>query len=149
MSKICIECNTTKTTKWYSGPTCRKCYGRSYAKQNKDYFAKRANRYRRTARGSYHVTKSNAKKRGIKWSLSFEEFELVRASGVCSYCKSDLPEVCGGLDRMDSSKGYHINNVVPCCKDCNTLKSHQLTHKEMISVVDLLLRMRSGKLWQS
>lgn len=27
-----------------------------------------------------------------------------------------------GIDRIDSSKGYENNNVVPCCKNCNSAK---------------------------
>jgi hypothetical protein len=27
-----------------------------------------------------------------------------------------------GIDRIDSSKGYELNNVVPCCKNCNSAK---------------------------
>src|SRR5258708_3678515 len=27
-----------------------------------------------------------------------------------------------GIDRLDSSKGYTIDNCVPCCKNCNTAK---------------------------
>lgn len=28
-----------------------------------------------------------------------------------------------GIDRKDSSKGYTIDNCVPCCTECNTMKS--------------------------
>jgi hypothetical protein len=28
-----------------------------------------------------------------------------------------------GLDRIDSSKGYEYGNVVPCCGECNAMKS--------------------------
>lgn len=34
-----------------------------------------------------------------------------------------------GLDRIDSSKGYEVNNVVPCCKRCNIAKG-ELTQEE-------------------
>lgn len=30
--------------------------------------------------------------------------------------------VYNGLDRIDSSIGHMLNNVVPCCKDCNRAK---------------------------
>ena len=29
-----------------------------------------------------------------------------------------------GLDRVDSSLGYEMSNVVPCCKVCNMAKSN-------------------------
>lgn len=34
-----------------------------------------------------------------------------------------------GIDRIDSSKGYEYNNVVPCCKNCNSAKM-ELSIKE-------------------
>ena len=34
-----------------------------------------------------------------------------------------------GIDRVDSSKGYEYNNVVSCCKNCNSAKM-QLSIKE-------------------
>lgn len=27
-----------------------------------------------------------------------------------------------GIDRVDNTKGYIIDNVVPCCWECNTMK---------------------------
>lgn len=52
----------------------------------------------------------------------------------CYYCnlppsnvylnkRSGLPEVkYSGIDRLDSSKGYTVENTVPCCKQCNYAK---------------------------
>lgn len=36
-------------------------------------------------------------------------------------CENDAPYI-HGLDRVDSSKGYTEENVVPCCGSCNQLK---------------------------
>jgi 5-methylcytosine-specific restriction endonuclease McrA len=33
--------------------------------------------------------------------------------------------IYNGLDRIDSNKGHIINNVVPCCWDCNIAKNDQ------------------------
>lgn len=35
--------------------------------------------------------------------------------------KSEVPT--NGIDRKDSSIGYHIHNCVPCCPTCNYMKS--------------------------
>ena len=35
---------------------------------------------------------------------------------------SDTVLKINGIDRVDSGKGYVINNVVPCCKYCNIAK---------------------------
>jgi hypothetical protein len=36
----------------------------------------------------------------------------------CVYCG----DKGGGLDRVDSSKGYTVENTVSCCTTCNTMK---------------------------
>ena len=36
----------------------------------------------------------------------------------------DKYELVNGIDRLDSSKGYTINNCVPCCSKCNLMKSN-------------------------
>lgn len=31
---------------------------------------------------------------------------------------------CNGIDRIDSSKGYTIDNCALCCRQCNYLKNN-------------------------
>jgi len=38
------------------------------------------------------------------------------------------------LDRKDSSIGYCMENVVPCCKECNQAKRDWFTFDEMIVI---------------
>lgn len=68
--------------------------------------------------------KSNAKVRNISWELTDSEFlELVTKS--CVYCGHT--QEYNGIDRIDPNKGYTINNCVPCCGWCNTMKlNHSL-----------------------
>lgn len=66
---------------------------------------------------------SSANKRQIKFELSVEEFNEV-VGGSCVYCGSSTKI---GVDRKDSSEGYHIENVQPCCGVCNLMK---YTHSE-------------------
>lgn len=80
--------------------------------------------------------KSRACARGIEFAVTKEQFRAV-TSEPCFYC--GLPpeprarhysgngtgrSVCfaSGLDRVDSRKGYVIDNVVPCCDACNRAK---------------------------
>lgn len=44
-----------------------------------------------------------------------------------------------GLDRIDSSKGYVLGNVVPCCSECNGMK----TDHELSGWFSLMERIRS------
>ena len=52
-----------------------------------------------------------------------EEMFLHKTSKVCNYCGQFSPgkNYCG-LDRLDSSKFYTNENIVPCCKICNYMK---------------------------
>ena len=77
-------------------------------------------RYPRKLKGKYSEIRSNAKVRGIRFSLTQEKvFQL--CSAPCRYCGTKGP---GGIDRIDSSKGYVQGNVVPCCWMCNRMKSN-------------------------
>jgi len=76
--------------------------------------------------------KHNAKTRGLNWELTEEEFEEL-AQQNCHYCGAKPNNVLNrkdcngaytynGIDRIDNSKGYTVDNVVPCCKRCNNAK---------------------------
>jgi hypothetical protein len=46
-----------------------------------------------------------------------------------------------GLDRIDSSKGYSENNVVPCCWKCNRSKANMPLH-EYLQYLDTIVAWR-------
>jgi len=81
--------------------------------------------------GSY---KGKAKKVQREFILTKEQFAGLIISN-CFYCgrapqqrlTSVLPTHSefryNGIDRIDSSRGYTQDNVVPCCKTCNEMKS--------------------------
>lgn len=50
-----------------------------------------------------------------------------------------------GLDRKDNSLGYIIDNVLPCCGDCNKVRNTVLTVEEMEVAMKAVLVFRSGK----
>lgn len=109
---------------------CKKC-GYVYRGTNKrDYSDSQAKN------AVWFNYQSSAKRRGIFWGLSKKDFfNLINLS--CTYCgdintsyfnnpKSSpwaKPFVYTGLDRIDSSAGYLLTNVVTCCKICNRAKS--------------------------
>lgn len=42
----------------------------------------------------------------------------------CDYCGLvPSPGAWNGIDRLESSDGYHEGNTVPCCTPCNSAKS--------------------------
>jgi hypothetical protein len=57
----------------------------------------------------------------INFELTKEQFvEIVIKP--CYYCEIIQDKCFNGIDRMDSSKGYELNNCVSCCQECNTMK---------------------------
>jgi 5-methylcytosine-specific restriction endonuclease McrA len=43
---------------------------------------------------------------------------------------------------MDNTRGYEPDNVVPCCKNCNVLKSNKYTPEETKVMMEALLAFR-------
>lgn len=74
----------------------------------------------------YYTYKQGALKRGIDFELSLEDFTNL-ISQNCVYCHSEpkssyIEYAHNGIDRIDNSKGYTIDNCVPCCSMCNFMK---------------------------
>ncbi len=81
----------------------------------------RVNRYRReTVRGRYYVYTKNARLRKLAFSISVDTLSVL-VSSKCHYCGINSPTM--GVDRIDSSIGYEVGNVLPCCSTCNKMKS--------------------------
>jgi hypothetical protein len=101
--------------------------------------AERSRRFRNPGESGairvFKAYKSNALRRKLSFELSFEEFKNL-TSGNCCYCGALPYQVSvvphsrshyssykyNGLDRIDSSQGYSLKNVVSCCLICNTMK---------------------------
>lgn len=71
-----------------------------------------------------------ANDRGIKFEISVDDFKIITKKR-CQYCGIEPSNICkrkrsvyvyNGLDRIDSEKNYTLDNVVPCCSQCNTIK---------------------------
>ncbi|MFA5048406.1 MAG: hypothetical protein WC516_05295 [Patescibacteria group bacterium] len=80
--------------------------------------------------GKFNTYKRVSKKRNKIFNITFEEF-LSFWQKPCFYCGSEIETI--GLDRIDNNKGYELENVVSCCKRCNTAKSN-MTYKEFIEL---------------
>ena len=98
--------------------------------------------------------KSTIEKRNKKRNVTITDIELndfiLLSKSNCFYCGSEPlnkaidrhrktnEERCtvdyNGLDRIDSNFGYFKDNVVPCCKHCNTAKN-TMTKEEFLKWV--------------
>ena len=83
--------------------------------------------------------KRSAKIRGYDYNLTEKQFAEITQK-PCYYCgaipnnkhkqkESNGDYIYNGIDRVDNNKGYTIDNVVPCCKTCNSAKG-RLTLQE-------------------
>lgn len=79
-----------------------------------------------------------AAKRGLTFELNDQEFDKL-ITGVCEYCGQTLTNTkkgqgktsgdfhYTGIDRIDPTKGYVIDNCVSCCWLCNDMKNNLKT----------------------
>lgn len=94
--------------------------------------------------------KKSAKKRGLEFELTREQFSKMIFQN-CEYCgatpKNSMTDRRGrrilpkynGVDRVDNMRGYHIDNVVTCCRWCNEAKRAK-THSEFSEWIEGLIK---------
>lgn len=117
----CSRCGSTTeiraeriTSNTYTPQSCSNCVNSLYKEIADNKFAKT-----RKFRRRYHSILGNAKGRGIKVSLTEEQIADILKQ-ECYYCGKPNAD---GIDRVDSTKDYTIDNVVPCCGICNRMKN--------------------------
>jgi hypothetical protein len=80
----------------------------------------------------YRYTQAAKRRHNHRLEISLEMFRQLTSS-PCHYCGSEPRLIMrsrsshseykyNGLDRVDSTKGYSVDNVVPCCSWCNRMK---------------------------
>ena len=79
------------------------------------------------------IYKSNARKRGISFDLSYTQFETL-VDSECYFCGDNGGNTLRkrgydvysytGIDRVDNSVGYLPSNCVSCCSWCNRAKNN-------------------------
>ncbi len=84
---------------------------------------------------TYNYYRVGARQRHLDFELTrLDVTNLIHTA--CHYCGDppnnncqvireggNIPIKIGGIDRLDNSKGYILNNCVPCCYTCNKAKS--------------------------
>lgn len=89
----------------------------------------------RTITGTFQSYRSSAESRGLEFELTQSDMEDIIFQS-CYYCGlpptkqrvlgqgqwSRMGVPSNGIDRVDSSLGYTLSNVLPCCTDCNYFK---------------------------
>ena len=81
-----------------------------------------AKRWRdKSPKGLRRLYIASAKKRNIVFDIIEEEFTKL-INDDCFYCGQSAIPKRNGIDRVDNTKGYVLENLVPCCFKCNQLK---------------------------
>jgi hypothetical protein len=160
--KQCTACCKFKPVNEYSETkTCKQCRD-EFKKQNEKRDKEHVNEIQRIASQNperkatkKEWVKANPEKVALKevnkrnrnyegtTNLTKEQFEPIIKQN-CYYCGIMQEKGFNGIDRMDSTKGYEIDNCVSCCTDCNMMKGavdnitfiqrveHILTHNSML-----------------
>lgn len=88
--------------------------------------------------------KRHAKERNLSFDLSKDEFKILTQQN-CYYC-GDPPSqshagtrqngvyIYNGIDRIDNTKGYILDNCVSCCGNCNKLKLNRSNMDFLLSI---------------
>ncbi len=113
-----------RLTLWYvENKTKQKLKARSWKRDN-------------PLRTHFFRYQGRAKEKQIAFDLEYELFiHFVKLP--CVYCGFDEGTV--GLDRIDSSVGYTVDNVVPCCKVCNYMKLDHSVEDWFSAMRDILI----------
>jgi len=131
MLKLCTGCNTEKEQDMFyldrtkadgKHTRCIECFKdcqRQYRSTHKKERNASGKAWSQTRKAKYGYYKRNAKKRDLAFDLTMEEF-MTFWQAYCTYCPDQIATI--GIDRIDSSKGYSLENCVPCCWECNRIK---------------------------
>ena len=137
----CENCGRIKTIRICAAVRnsyCHHCGGRKAAKTT--FYESRYNNAKyieqRLINSCYNTIKKGAKARNLEFTLIKEDLkDFIHKD--CYYCglppgntflcfrysqKYKIKIKYQGIDRIDSSKGYVIENIRPCCIVCNHLK---------------------------
>jgi hypothetical protein len=137
--KICRKCKKEKDlTKFHKSKQnkdgycsyCKKCHNvnmKKYYHKNREKFYKTTKKWEKENPIRLKVIKIKGWA-NYKWNKTYDDkylYTLTQKECMdllvknCIYC--NVPNAMG-LDRVDSNKGYCVDNVVPCCSICNYMK---------------------------
>lgn len=125
----CLDCGKKMEEKTRGFHTevvkrCKECYeklkkveekrvrSRDYDKERKANIVSHYNEYIRSSI-----------KRNLQFTIDIDNFDRL-VNSHCYYCNTYDESKVIGLDRVDSSKHYTLENVVPCCGTCNMMKGN-------------------------
>ena len=146
-TKKCTVCDQIKNAKEFTrskhdieglARSCRECTNRI---RNKS----RAKNPIRTAWNQFRWTLNSARSSQDSTDISSSTFSVILTQ-PCHYCgdKHDPIKNIGSywLDRVDNTRGYYLDNVLPCCGTCNKTRGNRYTVEEAEVMISSLLEYR-------
>ena len=129
---FCPTCGKSRTSVHPENRRCKPCYTESQKIQPND-------------KSTYKVlmtsVKSGAKKRGLEFSLTLDQYISI-VSQNCYWCGEEpllknpkaermptIPAPANGIDRLNNEVGYVYANCVPSCQKCNVAKNNYDTQE--------------------
>lgn len=100
------------------------------------------------ANAIYHKYKIGATDRKLVFELSLDNFKRISQQN-CYYCNSKPTNratkkiknngefIYNGIDRIDNSLGYTLDNSVPCCGVCNKMKLNYSEDKFISQIISI------------
>ena len=136
---ICIDCGKDYKkweTKTRGKPYSMRCHECNLHQQTADKSLRNRERnYKnenfRNPQRYFSEYVRGATKRAYDMILTYDQFYKIIIM-PCYYCKHKIDNEVNGIDRFDNTKGYTIENCVPCCEMCNVMKSDQ-TFEEFLA----------------
>jgi len=124
----CLDCGNEVHSIATSCKRCRACMNKKQRESNAKYREKRKN-IPKSPKQRYSQYQKGAVSRNHAFELTEEQF-MTFWDKPCHYCKQPINGI--GIDRLDNSIGYLIDNCVPCCTVCNMMKFKQ-SYKHFIA----------------
>jgi len=92
------------------------------------------------------ILKNRAKRKGLPLEITMEEHDKILGDRTCFYCDTNFSKDRGsGLNRCDSTKGYVLGNLKPCCKVCNGLMSNFTVEQLRSRLIKIYKRITKGE----
>jgi hypothetical protein len=123
-------------------PQCRETQKRADEKR-KDRIRNYQAEAKRNLEGTWVSFLAKSVERREKDNTLTKEQFLEAIQRPCFYCKYSNEAEINGLDRIDNTKGYSVENCVTACKTCNRMK-HILHPVFFIEKTTLIFKHQSG-----
>lgn len=128
--------------RWYRTTVQYKEQRRIYLDGHRDQIEAFRREYQRKPIRRFNQSVCKARIMSKTWTIDLDSY-LALIAQPCYYCGGKLNETAAGLDRIDNSIGYELNNVLPCCDICNR------TRGKYWSVEETKIMIAAIKAWRS